>query len=237
MLSPQIYYVYALIFLVPALFLYLSYLHFRPSSQTQSPPIEPERKQTPLKTIMQAARDDLAPPKEDPFTVEELKEFDGSDPEKPVYVAIKGEFLPSPFSLPSSLFSFLALFSFLFLPFVFCEGAYSAVVDEGTIFDVSSKKDVYGHGRSYNIFAGKDASRGLGMSSLKPEDAVADYSGLGEKDRKVLDDWYGFFECVVSSRLFLCSLLLYMCVGCRKRYNIVGRVVDLPPPAAAAANL
>jgi hypothetical protein len=31
------------------------------------------------------------------------------------------------------------------------------------------------------IFAGKDASRGLGMSSLKPEDAVSDYSTLDDK--------------------------------------------------------
>ncbi|KAG5719563.1 hypothetical protein E4T56_gene14202, partial [Termitomyces sp. T112] len=40
----------------------------------------------------------------------------------------------------------------------------------------------------------KDGSKGLGMSSLKPEDAVADYSGLNENDRKVLDDWHAFFS-------------------------------------------
>jgi len=39
---------------------------------------------------MQAARTDLAPPKDDPFTTEELKQYDGSDPSKPIYVAIKG---------------------------------------------------------------------------------------------------------------------------------------------------
>ena len=32
------------------------------------------------------------------------------------------------------------------------------------------------------------------MSSLKAEDAVADYSVLDEKGIKVLNDWYGFFE-------------------------------------------
>jgi len=36
------------------------------------------------------------------------------------------------------------------------------------------------------------------MSSLKPEHAVADYSDLDEKERKVLDDWYSFFESVHS---------------------------------------
>jgi hypothetical protein len=63
----------------------------------------------------------------------------------------------------------------------------------GTIFDVSHKADVYGVGRSYNLFAGKDASRGLGMSSLEPQNAVSDYSVLNETDMKVLNDWYSFF--------------------------------------------
>jgi len=53
---------------------------------------------------------------------------------------------------------------------------------------------VYGKGKSYNVFAGKDGSKGLGMSSLKPEDAVADYSLLPENEMRVLDDWYSFFE-------------------------------------------
>lgn len=64
----------------------------------------------------------------------------------------------------------------------------------GAVFDVTRKADVYGPGKSYNVFAGKDGSRGLGMSSLKTEDAVPDYRGLTEKDRKVLDDWYDFFS-------------------------------------------
>ncbi|KAJ7089996.1 progesterone binding protein [Mycena epipterygia] len=118
---------------------------------------------------MQPAREDLAPPKDDPFTLAQLKEFDGSDPSKPIYVSIKG-----------------------------------------TVFDVSAKADVYGAGRSYNIFAGKDGSKGLGMSSLKEEHAIPDYSELNEADRKVLDDWHGFFT---------------------KRYNIVGRVTDHPQDA------
>ena len=46
---------------------------------------------------MQPPKSDLAPPKDDPFTVEQLKAFDGSDPSKPIYVAIKG---PSDFSPP-----------------------------------------------------------------------------------------------------------------------------------------
>ena len=61
---------------------------------------------------------------------------------------------------------------------------------------MTHKSDVYGPGRSYSIFAGKDGSRGLGMSSLKPEDAVADYSTLDEKDMQTLGEWHAFFSYV-----------------------------------------
>ncbi|KAI9437436.1 cytochrome b5-like heme/steroid binding domain-containing protein [Lactarius indigo] len=76
----------------------------------------------------------------------------------------------------------------------------------GTVFDVSRKRETYGPGGSYALFAGKDASRALGMTQ------VADWSTLEDKDRKTLDDWFSFFT---------------------KRYAVVGRVVDLP---AAVAN-
>jgi len=56
---------------------------------------------TTTNTIMQAPREDLIPPKDDPFTLEELKAFDGSDASKPVYVAIKGA---SSSSLPPSFY-------------------------------------------------------------------------------------------------------------------------------------
>jgi hypothetical protein len=46
---------------------------------------------------------------------------------------------------------------------------------------------------------------GLGKSSLKPEDAVADYSTLNESELKVLDDWEKYFQ---------------------KRYNVVGVVQE-----------
>jgi len=51
----------------------------------------------------------------------DLSAFDGQDPSKPIYVAIKGK-----------------------------------------VFDVSAKREMYGPGAGYNIFAGKDASKGLG---------------------------------------------------------------------------
>lgn len=66
----------------------------------------------------------------------------------------------------------------------------------GTVFDVSRKRETYGPGGSYNVFAGKDGSKGLGMSSLKTDDAIPDYSTLSEADMKVLNDWHGFFTYV-----------------------------------------
>ncbi|KAF6755101.1 cytochrome b5-like heme/steroid binding domain-containing protein [Ephemerocybe angulata] len=84
------------------------------------------------------------------------------------------------------------------------------VAIKGDIFDVTKKSDVYGPGRSYHIFAGKDGSRGLGMSSLKTEHAVSDYTTLTESEMKVLDEWHSFFS---------------------KRYNIVGKVVGSSPTA------
>ena len=101
---------------------------------------------------------------------------------------------------------------------------------QGDIFDVTHKADSYGPGKSYNVFAGKDGSRGLGKSSLKVEDAVADYSTLGAPEKKVLDDWHSFFSCVYFSiwyPFFLPSLFFFS-FFLRKRYNIVGKVSDGP---------
>jgi hypothetical protein len=41
-------------------------------------------------SIMSQPAADLAPPKDDPFTIEQLKHFDGATLDIPIYVAIKG---------------------------------------------------------------------------------------------------------------------------------------------------
>ncbi len=97
---------------------------------------------------------------------------------------------------------------------------------------MTRKADTYGKGKSYNLFAGKDASRALGMSSLKPEDAVSDYSTLSEGDLKTLNDWFDFFSYVSQTLPLVRDLTT--CVIARKRYNIVGKVTDLPPPGSAS---
>ncbi|KAL9476631.1 hypothetical protein ACSS6W_006472 [Trichoderma asperelloides] len=73
---------------------------------------------------------------------------------------------------------------------------------EGKVYDVSGNK-MYQPGGSYHVFAGKDASRALGMTSVKPEDVRPDWHDLPDKEKGVLEDWITFFS---------------------KRYNVVGVV-------------
>ncbi len=107
------------------------------------------------------------------------------------------------------------------------------VAIKGTVFDVS-KNSAYGEKGQYHgaqaslsvaasfsiqclwltkcpraVFAGKDPSRALALSSLKPEDCVPDWDDLDDKYKTVLDEWYTFFS---------------------KRYNIVGKVSDSKLP-------
>jgi hypothetical protein len=53
------------------------------------------------------------------------------------------------------------------------------------------------------VFAGKDSSRALASSSLKPENCVPEWYDLDDKEKTVLEEWFTFFS---------------------KRYNIVGKV-------------
>jgi membrane-associated progesterone receptor component len=87
------------------------------------------------------------------FTIEELKNYDGVNPNEPVYLAVKG-----------------------------------------VVFDVTKQRDMYEPGKGYSVFAGKDASKALGKSSLKLEDCIADYSGLNEEEMKTLDKWLDFYK-------------------------------------------
>jgi hypothetical protein len=99
-----------------------------------------------------------------------------------------------------SVSNFLVISLSCFLPISFSDVTLTLrllPLTLGTIFDVTRKGDVYGPGKGYNVFAGKDGSMGLGKSSLKPEDAVPDYSTLDEKDKKTLDDWHEFFQYVI----------------------------------------
>ena len=51
------------------------------------------------------------------------------------------------------------------------------------------------------MFAGRDASKALGKTSIKPEDLSADYSELTEWELKVLDDWLAYYTKVFLLRI------------------------------------
>eukprot|EP00471_Norrisiella_sphaerica_P000116 CAMPEP_0184481398 /NCGR_PEP_ID=MMETSP0113_2-20130426/2945_1 /TAXON_ID=91329 /ORGANISM="Norrisiella sphaerica, Strain BC52" /LENGTH=162 /DNA_ID=CAMNT_0026860505 /DNA_START=150 /DNA_END=635 /DNA_ORIENTATION=+ len=74
------------------------------------------------------------------------------------------------------------------------------------IFDVTTNADSYGPDGGYGIFAGRDASRGLGKMSLEEEDVeechIKDFSTY---EIETLDQWI---------RMFL------------HKYKIVGRLLD-----------
>ena len=65
------------------------------TNEAEKKEAEAEQPEEKPKSIMQPPRTDLAPPKDDPFTLDQLKEFDGSNADKPIYVAIKGEIYPA----------------------------------------------------------------------------------------------------------------------------------------------
>ncbi|RAH74648.1 putative progesterone binding protein [Aspergillus aculeatinus CBS 121060] len=87
-----------------------------------------------------------------------------------------------------------------------CDGTDSnrptLVAIKGIVFDVT-RNAAYSPSGQYHVFAGKDPSRALASSSLKPEDCRPDWYDLEDKEKTVLDEWFTFFS---------------------KRYNIVGKV-------------
>ncbi|CAG8935309.1 unnamed protein product [Penicillium salamii] len=76
------------------------------------------------------------------------------------------------------------------------------VAIKGVVFDVT-RNSAYGAQGQYRVFAGKDPSRALACSSLKPENCVPEWYDLDEKEKTTLNEWFTFFS---------------------KRYNIVGKV-------------
>jgi hypothetical protein len=72
-------------------FLTLTYFLLRPASQdSPQPQTNGADSKPPTAGAMQPPNDHLAEPLDAPYTQEQLREFDGSEPSKPIYVAIKG---------------------------------------------------------------------------------------------------------------------------------------------------
>ncbi|KAK6155730.1 hypothetical protein DH2020_009978 [Rehmannia glutinosa] len=106
------------------------------------------------------------------ISVEELKQYDGSDPNKPLLMAIKGQIYDV--TQGRSFFSFCLVRS-----------EYRVSLD--------GKPDLvvmfYGPGGPYALFAGKDASRALAKMSFEDKDLNGDLTGLGVFELEALQDW------------------------------------------------
>ena len=94
---------YVVVFVVPVLYL----IYRRSSSPPTVTTVPAEDNKRPLKSVMQAAREDLLPPKNDLYSTEQLRQYDGSNPSGPIYVAIKGGLI-----YPFSFFFFFFFFRF-----------------------------------------------------------------------------------------------------------------------------
>jgi hypothetical protein len=85
-----------------------------------------------------------------------LAQYDGSDPNMPIYLAI--EYVP-------------------------CVGATLSL--SGDVYDVSANRRIYGPGGGYGFFAGKDAARAFVTGCFK-EDLTHDIRGLDPKQMEVI---------------------------------------------------
>ncbi|ESO08849.1 hypothetical protein HELRODRAFT_74560 [Helobdella robusta] len=78
----------------------------------------------------------------------------------------------------------------------------------GTVFDVTRGKRFYGEGGAYSVFAGRDASRGLGTMCLEENALKNEYDDLSDLSAGELDiirDWESSFS--------------------EKLYDIVGKLI------------
>ncbi|XP_038074776.1 neudesin-like [Patiria miniata] len=67
------------------------------------------------------------------------------------------------------------------------EGRPIYLAVKGVVFDVTSGKEFYGKGATYNPLAGKDCTRAVAKMSLDPQDLTADVTGLSKEELDSLD--------------------------------------------------
>lgn len=87
-------------------------------------------------------------------------------------------------------------------PFTGAEGPTHPVLlaVKGTVFDVSSSRQFYGPGSSYENFAGRDASRGLAKNSFDAEvltpldEPIDELKDLTKEEEEALQGWFTMFE-------------------------------------------
>ncbi|MBN3309613.1 NENF protein, partial [Amia calva] len=67
------------------------------------------------------------------------------------------------------------------------EGQPIYLAVKGVVFDVSTGKDFYGKGASYNALTGKDCTRAVAKMSLEPDDLTYDTAGLTDEQLESLE--------------------------------------------------
>ena len=68
---------------------------------------------------------------------------------------------------------------------------------KGKVYDVSSNQDMYGEGKGYNVFIGKDSSVALARMKFDAElfnTTKFKWKNLNAKEMKVLDEWVVKFD-------------------------------------------
>ncbi|CAH2050682.1 unnamed protein product [Thlaspi arvense] len=118
------------------------------------------------------------------ITEEELKAYDGTDPEKPLLMAIKGQIYDVS---QSRLLNRSARKKTNILASIQIQSTYKGNKLKATAARVD--KGFYGPGGPYALFAGKDASRALAKLSFEEKDLTGDISGLGPFELDALQDW------------------------------------------------
>ncbi|XP_060527858.1 neuferricin homolog [Cylas formicarius] len=64
----------------------------------------------------------------------------------------------------------------------------------GNIFNVTKGDKHYGVGQSYHIFVGRDASKSFVTGKFSKADATDDVLSLSQKDLKLLNNWFEFYQ-------------------------------------------
>ncbi|KAG6530418.1 hypothetical protein ZIOFF_012650 [Zingiber officinale] len=128
------------------------------------------------------------------ITLEDLKAYDGSDPNKPLLVAIKGQVYDVSIGsevgacsvdLAVILFNTETEWLNEVLGVTACPMSFSLL---------SFTWLFYGPGGPYAFFAGRETSRALALMSFDPRDLNSDLSDLSEAELEVLHDWEEKFK-------------------------------------------
>lgn len=79
-------------------------------------------------------------------------------------------------------------------PFDGSEGQPLYLSAMGVVYDVSAGEDLYGPGKAYGVFAGKEVSRCLGKMDISDKESNAGWANLNEENMKVLQDWKDLYD-------------------------------------------